>query len=726
MAEPQRKQYPVPWGNVLDESATPQRAADNGSIVGALNVVYKRNGAYGIRPGALEAYIGSVGNTAQPYPVTGTRWYRTLPTPLTQVALIASNAFYTATLNPATGGIPAALTQQAVFNASKAAASFCSAYDPVLQKDVLIMCGQGGSTSIGAPFAFSGGTFASAAETGTFAFIVTGAVTAGDVVTLHIGGGITATTLNYTVTAADNVVSVCQNLATLINNSAIGQFGATPALSQAVAGSTVLPLYGPETVGGVWVYGLNAAVTGTYYLSTTGALETLFPLVGAPGSFGPSALSQGPLKWDGTTLSAISGSINVALQSVIINLAYPYVVGGPTGCVSWHNHVWYWGYQSNPNTLYASDINQPENCSFMLQNGGYPIGLGDGDPGIQAVVPLGNILYVFKSNSIYAITGYDFQAGEYQFNVQPAIRNCGVPGPGCVATLRDALVFWNGSSFRRLAPGALETEDIGSTIPYLQGSFALNAGSQQYVQAIAGTFSMATGLAGAYGSGTQVSFSNCAYFLMSNNGTSATTMMVYDDDASQFIGAYAWSPWTLPASATTQQSGLMAFGGGPDSTNTYIEQHQLMLLGTQPNGYPTIYQHGAGEITPLAANIYTLATGWITCTTPALSKELHQIYLEVQATANVIITATVYPSIYIEQRGTTTNYAPQAVTFAPTAYQAGYAVSEQYQILQATLKPFLRGNAFQIVFTVTESGGVAPQFEILGVVLDYVESPFEP
>lgn len=713
-----RIQFPVPLGGVLDESSTQGRVGDSGGNVAHQNLIYRRGGAWGVRPGSFDAYQDVSGNTFAPppfVPLTGKRWYRTRQSLLTQLIVAAGTStggVLYAGLNP---GGPTSLPPVQNFNTSALGpATYASVYDPVVGGDVLIICGPGGAglANIGGLLSLFMGTGAA------------GTLTAGDVITVTVvttapAAGTVLTT--YTVTAADNAFSLGTNLATAINNgpSAFGGGGGggsvIPALSQVVATAVTIPgSLSPQPESIIKLTALNSAVVGTIKITSTNGMWDGGPTT--PTSLTSSvAAVTGPYKWNGTALTQVSGPINYYMLGASS--------GSPSGCVSWHSHVWYWGVSGAPNTLYASDINAPENCSFMIQNGPYQIGQGDGDPGIQACVPIGNILYVFKTNSIYAITGYDFQPGEYQFNVQPAIQNTGIPSPLCVATLRDALVFWNGTSFRRLAPGALETEDIGLPLALTQGQFSA-AGSAKYVQAIAGSFRALTELTNEFGAPGNFVLNNCAYFAMSSSANGVTEIAMYDDDASSLLGGYAWSLQTPPATANTVTSGLVAFGGGLDSTLTTIEPPQLYTLGIRtPGNTVVVMAYGGnaradnGVLVPFSAT-----TGWITNGTPALVKELHQIYLNVQATAGVIIQVTARAAAYTEQNQGPSVYPAQTITLGTTRNSIGTA--EQYQTLLGTFKPFLRGPAYQ--FVITWTGPANAQCEILAMVLDFGEQNFQP
>src|SRR5579875_2293419 len=135
--------------------------------------------------------------------------------------------------------------------------------------------------------------------------------------------------------------------------------------------------------------------------------------------------SGAPIKYNGTNVTPLSPSITNHFSGVTF----------------FHEHLWFWGDNNYPDTIFATDLGNPESYTFSTSFGGYPIGRGDGDPRVVCAIPCGNILYVFKTNGIYAITGYDFQAGEYQFSVAPVVVGVGMPSPFCATVLNNTLIF---------------------------------------------------------------------------------------------------------------------------------------------------------------------------------------------------------------------------------------------------------------------------------------------
>jgi hypothetical protein len=135
-------------------------------------------------------------------------------------------------------------------------------------------------------------------------------------------------------------------------------------------------------------------------------------------------------------------------------------------------------------------------------------------------------------------------------------------------------------------------------------------------------------------------------------------------------------------------------------------------------------EFGASATLDNAATVsFSVTTGWITGGTPALVKELHQLYMEIQATAGVVMQVTARAAPYTEQNQGPITYPATTITLGTTRLGAA-TPTEQYQILLGTFKPFLRGPAYQFTFTWT--GPATAQCEIVALVLDFGEQNFQP
>lgn len=619
--------------------------------------------------------------------ISGYRWYRAYPTPMTQLLIAAQNALWMGA-DPISKYPYATLAKVASFESQNAngPVSFCSVRDPALNNgnggDVLIICG------------FTSSNMSCA----TGKFTLTGTPSAGQTITLSFVNGTDTVTLGaYTVLTTDNVESIASALVNLINASAAVTPG-TPFLGQAIDTSTA-----DGTTAYVSIGALLSGAAGnsiTYSASVTGSGVSVSPGSATAMTGGGSTFS-GPLKYDGTTVTALSWAIT-----------QPF-----TNCVTWHDHVWLWGDPSNPDTVYATDINQPEGFTFMTQEGGYQIGAGDGDPSVRACVPAGNIFYVFKGNNIYAITGYDFQSGEYQFQVQPAVRGYGTPNAQSATTLGNSVIFWSGRAFYRLRAGAFELEPIGRKIPITQGLVAL--GDQSLVRAVAGDFLVQSNLNEAFsGSSATVAhelFSQVALFAVDTGNGVADTVLVFDDDASQQIGDYAWAKWT-----GWQVGAWIPFGQGPNAAETVLAEPPLLCWCPDPGvGGPEVLAYGTDPQADNGAPIPWFAqTGWVTMATGVLQKELHRVYLELESTPGAVFSMSVTPSVMATQAGNPRLYNPFQAAFGSTGGATG---AEAHQTLVATVTPALRADAY--LFGFAESSG-ASNYELISLTCDYIEEAF--
>ena len=286
-----------------------------------------------------------------------------------------------------------------------------------------------------------------------------------------------------------------------------------------------------------------------------------------------------PRKWDGKTMSILNPSIKNTFS----------------GVENWHDHLWFWGDPNNPDTLYATDLGNPESMAFVQSFGGYSIGEGDGDGQIQRVIGSGDTLYVFKANNIYTMQGYDFSQGEYQFQEKPWVTGLGTTAPHSVQVMRDgSIIFWSGRSFYRLYPGNPQPVNIGIPIARTCAAAALN--NQGLMRAVAGDFQIAwilgqvssTDLADGGPWSTLDSVYMCAMDV--GNGV-ADTIAVFDDQASQLYGKPAWSfitgftvgsfiPWEGAGDPKTLYvgdgaTGLVRRQSPPDRDEGYVGPRRL-------------------------------------------------------------------------------------------------------------------------------------------------------
>lgn len=679
------KAYAPGFGRPLDEARTPKAVGEEGGMTACSNVTYRRAGSWGKRSGSAPAYSAGLLTGAQSgVPYSGVRWYRNLPSPLTQLVVGAQTSLFAGN-DPVTTPPYSPLTKVTDFaSVRNTPLSFASAFDPWSNAgagaDVLIICGTTG------PYGFGRGSIA-----------ISGTITAGQNLTITVNNGSNITTSTYTTLPTDNAATIAAALANLVNQTAAVAPG-TPFLSQATSSASAIQLYA-----------LNSGSAGnsiTYFGTSSGSI-VLTPSSATNFAFGGTTESA-PVIYTGSAVTGLSGQFR--------GLAF-------TGCVAWHDHVWYWGDPNHPYSVYASDINTPEGLTFMANNGAYDIGEGDGDPRVVACVPIGNSLYVFKTNNIYVIQGYDFQTGEYEFSVTPVITGHGIQTPQCVAVLRNALVFWDGTEFQRLANGSYEVEPIGLTIPITSGRVA--QGDPRLMRAVAGSFIVQSNLTNIYtnfGPGVPVNevMTNVAIFACDIGNGVADTMIVYDDDASRVFDQYAWSVWT----GLTIEA-FIPFQQGYNQKQNAPDQQYLYFIPQPPQGTTpiSVSQFGATYASDTVAGAtpepisWKAQTGFITMETPALVKDLQDVYLEVEATANVMLGMNVLASGPVNGLAATL-YPITALSVPPTVAPAN---SEAFQTLQVDVTSRVRGYSW--MFTFSEST-IGSSFELDGMTLYYLEFAF--
>lgn len=706
----ERTYFPVQFGGVLDESATPSKMGGIG-LTQAINLVYRRFGAWGKRAGSGVAYAAAAQGPSPSQPSSGVRWYRAKPTPLTQTVIAAQGIVYKGNdPNLVSPYSPLSILTTAANNSGQQA-SFASAYDPsangYVGSDILIICGLTG------PFGFSTGNVT-----------LQGTPLAGDVISFTLKWPTVplGLTLSYTILPSDNLASVAQAIVSLINTSAL----VNPKALTIIPGAPPMNFAYATLVSGVatihlgsldsGVVGLGATGDQLQYnaFNTVGTSVTLSPTVSTHTTGGGLSVSA-PLKYDGTTLSGLS-----------------YMIQQPfTGCRNWHDHVWYWGDTNNPDTMYASDINQPTGFVFMNTFGGYEIGQGDGDPAVQTAIPLSDILYVFKGANIYKITGYSFQSGEYQFAVNTALNGTGIPAPGCaVATHNNAIVFWDGGKFYRLAYGATAPEFIGRTIPLTSGNVA--RGDPNLMRAVAGDFPIQTFLtnvptSGGVGFEQTTMFANAVMFACDVGNGVADTVVAYDDDASNYLGNYAWATWTGWTVAA-----FIPYGTSKNAAQTARDNAALYWIPQNTAagaaiGAVFVNEYGVSPgtdafNTPAPVGIaWTAQTGWDALGTPALLKEAHRLLLDVNSVPGANVTCTLTTSGPVNGTAQTV-YNQQQIVFPPTVSTPLAGFFDSNQTLVGKVNPFLKG--FKYLFSMSELGATEG-FEVVGVLVDAITQAFE-
>ena len=697
---------------VLNERLDPQRVGGKG-LTACTNVIYHRDGTWGKRPGARQ-HAMPLGDQKTRVS-NGIRWYRTFPTIVTQLAVWAQNELLMGNDPDGLAVVPGPWAQ----TDPTISPDFCSARDPQAANgngaDVLIVCG----------LTHDHGSF------GTGNIVIVGNpptdVTATITITVK-QGATTVTTQTYNILPTDNPSSIASQLVTFLNSSSaylnksgfdppfLGvSYYTTPQNGNAGAPHPQAIIHLGASNSGGNGNNITFGVTwgtgdqGPMQVNLNGSIVVPFDNTLHSTNFtGGGQTWNGPLRWDNGT-------------GTLVGLSY--MCPNPfTGCTSWHDHVWFWGDKGNPDTVFASDIYQPEAFTFMAENGGmnsppnsslnggYTIGPGDGDPSIQACVANGNSLYLFKTQTIYQMTGYDFQQGEYQFSVTPQLVGYGIPSRDCVDVLEGQYVFWSGRKLLRLAVGAYEPEHIGMPIP-LQEGLAAN-GNQTLVKVVAGDFQIQTDMTNEYVKGTggpeqPILLHSVALFAVDTGGGMADTILVYDDEKTQTGQEYAWSVWS-----GWRVSSWIKYGSG---LNPAGNQDAPLLFFVGNSG---AYIYGAGAMAqqdwgnPIP---WMAQTGWIDFTTPEMIKNIHEFYLRVEARAGANFFVQAIPARIVPAIGQTSQFPPQPVTFtfAPTlAPNNCEALNDLKSFIQAALQT----QAVMLQFT--EDGTAFAGFELVSYGID--------
>lgn len=398
-------------------------------------------------------------------------------------------------------------------------------------------------------------------------------------------------------------------------------------------------------------------------------------------------------KWDGTNYTQLNAGITNHFS----------------GCVFWHEHVFLWGDPNNPDTVFATDLGNPESYAFSTNFGGYQIGRGDGDPMVQVCVPLGPYLYIFKNESAYAMTGYDQNVGDYEFQLAPAIDR-GTSNGHTVQVLNGQLIWWSGQNFFTLGPGQLEPSPIGT--PLINTIAAVSQRSQSVMRSFAGDVIVQT--LGGYEVYTNV-------YLCAVDGTgsgTADTILMFDGDASQLRGKPAWSV----LNGTWKVGSFIGWEGPGDV-------HQLFVGDAVAS---QVWQLGGHPTADVAANNSTLSpipvvatTGRNVGTDPDLLKRLDRAYLDVESNA-----AAFFVNVTSDQENSATVLA--AASTGATggnwgqnwgAMIWGSSSGQLYQSLQLAFAKSVVGYNFTV--QINESG-TASAYELVALSYRAIEEAYRP
>ena len=729
---------------VLNQWLNPTQVGAQG-LTACNNLQYHRQGTWAKRPGATRVALPANQSDVL---VSGFRWYRTFPSVVTklfvwqQKQLLVGNSPDTLAPVPAGPSGAASLT-------SNISPDFCSARDPQAGPNGADICIMTGIT-------LATGSFSSATITIRGLPAANLATTAALQLTVSDGSN-PVTTASYQVLPTDNPSSIANQLVIMLNETAAYLYGANSATFPAYLGTswyntpnpdqTTVPANPPNPqaivhlgarTGGSAGNNLTISLTATDVTSATSpAYPMSFTLTNPSGATaqttgGAGAHTIGPLNFSGGG-NPWSGPVRYDNHDGFLTGLSYMAANAFTGCSSWHDHVWFWGDPNNPDTVFASDLLQPESFTFMAQNGGmdadgtkpinggYNIGPGDGDPAVQCCVPNGNSLYIFKTGTIYQVTGYDFQAGEYQFSVTPQVVGYGIPSRDCVDVLEGQFVFWSGKKFLRLAVGAYEPEHIGLPVALTEGLASL--GDQTLVKVAAGDFVVQTtltdiysplgfGFGGGGGPGAPpqqpILLRSVALFAVDTGSGAPNTILIYDDEKTAFSGGnYAWSIWN-----GWNIGCWIKYGAG---VNPSGKQDRPRLYFVEPSGQ-FMYHAGNDPVSDWGNPIpWTAQTGWIDFTTPELIKNIHEFYLRVETTVGSTFTVTVIPARIVPPIGQTSQFpvAPVSFAFAP-ALAANQR--EALNDLKAFIQAALRTQACMVQFF--EDGTSFSEFELQSYGID--------
>ena len=707
---------------VLNEWLQPQNVGGE-SLTACTNVLYHREGGWGKRPGTtvhpLPQGSGSAGNVT-----SGVRWYRTFPSVVTQLVVWSQGQLL---IGNGPGSLSVVPGTYSLTNPN-IAPDFCSARDPQANQ------GNGADVLILAGITLKNGSFGKANI--TIRGLPPADLTDGHISVTFTYHAQTVTTADYQILPTDDPSSIASGLVDLINQSIAylnsGSDNPFLGVSYFITPNPVQTTGKPPNPqaiihmgalhGGADGNNINLSVTfGGADASSNPTLPlsvTINGSVPVPAGTTSAAIPffgggandwSGPLRYDPSGAGALEG--------------LSYMAPNPfEGCCAWHDHVWFWADPNNPDTVFASDIYQPEAFTFMAENGGmdgainggYTIGPGDGDPAIKACVPNGNSFYLFKTANIYQVTGYDFQQGEYQFSVAPQVVGYGIPSRDCVDVLEGQYVFWSGRKALRLAVGAYEPEHIGMPIPLQEGLAA--QGLQNVVKVVAGDFQVQTLLANHYVAGVgsnppqPVILRSLALFAVDSGDGQPDTVLVYDDEKTSSAGTYAWSVWS------GWNIGCWIKYGLGHTPNAGQGQDNPLLFFVDSAGLDIWLMGGSANTDAVNTPIpWAVQTGWIDLGTPELLKNIHEAYIRINSTPGALITSTVIPARIVLATPEQAAYPNQPVPFAFSATQAP-ANREALNDCKQFIQPAVQTQSWIMQFA--ESGASKAAFELISYGID--------
>jgi hypothetical protein len=445
---------------------------------------------------------------------------------------------------------------------------------------------------------------------------------------------------------------------------------------------------------------LAASATPAYFASSYDPSDASDILIVAYGT-------GAPIKYDGTNPPSF-------LNASITN---PFA-----GTYFWHEHVWFWGDPSFPDTVFATDLGNPESYAFSTNFGGYQQGRGDGDATVTGMIDNGSALLAFKNKHIYAIQGYDFVQGEYPFSDLPLVTGIGSPSGKSLANLGGNIIFWGGQQFYSLAPGNI----LGQSAPTPIGTPLVNTlalaatGSQSAIRACAGDFLV-------MGPNGPIVYDNCYLCALDiNNDGVAEVICIYDASASAKLGGPAWTVWT------NLNIGCLIPWGGPGDQN-------LLYFGDarkgQVNQIGQIAANDSGVAIPVAVTLLQDDAG-----TPDRIKRIDRVFLELQSNAAIFtVLADAQGSLFAPPPGSQPPFLPDnAQTAQVTAALAnpsgalfgtgifgqaifGSGQATRYQSARGDFNGAYPGGR-NVTFTITEES-LTSLYELVGLTYHAIVEP---
>ena len=295
-----------------------------------------------------------------------------------------------------------------------------------------------------------------------------------------------------------------------------------------------------------------------------------------------------------------------------------------------------------------------------------------------------------------------------------------MPTPYCGAVLENEIVFWSGRKFLRWRRLRTTPEHIGFPIPITEG--LVSKGMQLDVRCVAGDLQVKTPMNNQYGptnpyAGNTIIYRSLAMWAVDVGDGSPDTIIVYDDEATNNIGQYAWSTWTgWNVGCWIQQGAGPGNGGDIDKPYVFFVDPYgiyINLVGGNAN-----FDFGTTQPIPWFAQ-----TGWINFSSPELLKNARLMFANMEAQAGAQLTATIIPGRIVDAAPnwpSTFGTNPQTVAFQPTLAPANSeANNDAEQFIFAPNSPGAQPiQSKSVLLQFNESGVSGAGFELLSFGFD--------